>query len=110
VGSFTPQEGSSSFSTNARSFSLFVIHKTRSAPAGWASSCTGRYNKYLLGSVGYLWHKYLNECFITLLGFLTDKLLMLKIKIKKMMDGDEHEHILTINGLVLQTQPTHDLL
>jgi hypothetical protein len=35
---------------------------------------------------------------------------MLKIKIKKMMDGDEHEHILTINGLVLQTQPTHDLL
>jgi hypothetical protein len=39
---------------NTHSFSLFVTHKTTRAPAEWASSCTGRYRKCLLGSVGYL--------------------------------------------------------
>lgn len=50
--SATPQAGKSSSSTNARNFSLLVIHKTTRAPSICASCLIGRYNKYLLGNVG----------------------------------------------------------
>ena len=50
----TPQAGNSSFSTNWRSFSRFVIHNATRAPSSWASCLTGSDNKCLLGRVGYL--------------------------------------------------------
>ena len=50
----TPQAGNSSFSTNWRSFSRFVIHNATRAPSSWASCLTGNDNICLLGRVGYL--------------------------------------------------------